>query len=169
MGQVAKWCWLRCRLQVEHFGLDRSCDLNPATSRGLLHQTHISLLLGCMEVVVEDIVAQATGPDGEDTAAETGQQLIRAFELHQRLFALAKDGKSAKAAAGASASSQAPAAVGQKRGRGSEQPCASFLIEVLIWIVDCWESLKISGHTGCYRRIAQPPKDMCVRTSAEQG
>lgn len=47
-----------CSPQAEHFGLDRSCDLNPATPRGLLHQTQIALLLGCLEVVVEDIVAQ---------------------------------------------------------------------------------------------------------------
>lgn len=69
---------------------------------------------------------QATGPDGEETAAQTGAQLSRAFEAHQRLYALARAGKSAKPPAGGSqapsAGAGAGAGAGQKRTRGSALP-----------------------------------------------
>lgn len=45
----------------EDFGLDKDCDWNVASPQGTLHQAQAALLLGCLEVVVEDVIAEATG------------------------------------------------------------------------------------------------------------
>ena len=48
----------------EDFGLEKDCDWNLATPQGGLHQGQAGLLLGCLEVMIEDTVAEATGRDG---------------------------------------------------------------------------------------------------------
>ena len=45
----------------EDFGLEKDCDWNLATPQGGLHQSQAGLLLGCLEVMIEDTVAEATG------------------------------------------------------------------------------------------------------------
>ena len=47
----------------EDFGLERDCDWNLATPQGGLHQGQAGLLLGCLEVMIEDAVAEAIGMD----------------------------------------------------------------------------------------------------------
>ena len=45
----------------EDFGLDKDCDWNVASPAGGLHQSQAGLLLGCLEVVIEDVLNEATG------------------------------------------------------------------------------------------------------------
>ena len=45
----------------EDFGLDKDCEWNVASPQGGLHQSQAGLLLGCLEVVIEDVVNEATG------------------------------------------------------------------------------------------------------------
>ena len=45
----------------EDFGLDKDCEWNVASPQGELHQSQAGLLLGCLEVVIEDVVYEATG------------------------------------------------------------------------------------------------------------
>lgn len=45
----------------EDFGLSKDCDWNVASPQGGLHQGQAGLLLGCLEVVIEDVVDDATG------------------------------------------------------------------------------------------------------------
>ena len=43
------------------FSLGKDCDWNVGFPVGALHQTQAALLLGCLEVLIEDVVAEATG------------------------------------------------------------------------------------------------------------
>ncbi|GIL92917.1 hypothetical protein Vretifemale_20400, partial [Volvox reticuliferus] len=83
---------LRC--EAEHFDLNCAGDLNPATASGATRQLQASCVLGAVEVVVEELVAIATGPHGAETAGRTGERLSRAFELHSRVYDLAREAKS---------------------------------------------------------------------------
>ncbi|GIL44431.1 hypothetical protein Vafri_1892, partial [Volvox africanus] len=82
---------LRC--EAEHFDLNCSGDLNPATASGAARQLQASCLLGAVEVVMEELVGIATGPHGSETAGRTGERLSRAFELHSRVYDLAREAK----------------------------------------------------------------------------
>lgn len=48
----------------EDFGLDKDSEWNLASAQGALHQSQAGLLLGCLEVMIEDVVAEATGKTG---------------------------------------------------------------------------------------------------------
>lgn len=43
------------------FGLEKDCDWNVGIPQGALHQSQAALLLGCLEVLIEDVVVDATG------------------------------------------------------------------------------------------------------------
>ncbi|KAL3136619.1 hypothetical protein ABBQ38_005859 [Trebouxia sp. C0009 RCD-2024] len=80
----------------EDFGLDKDCEWNVASSQGGLHQAQAGLLLGCLEVVIEDAVDDATGPDGQSSAETTGQQLTSLLAFHDSLTTWAVEGRHAK-------------------------------------------------------------------------
>ncbi|DBA84856.1 TPA: hypothetical protein ACH3X1_005879 [Trebouxia sp. C0004] len=90
---------LRQRLlscELEDFGMDKDADWALTSPQGALRHTQAGLLLGCLEVVIEDVVAEATGSSGPTTAQTTGQQLGRLLELHDSLSSMATEGKHAK-------------------------------------------------------------------------
>ena len=59
-----KFSQLKQRLldsKPEDFGLEKECDWNLASPQGGLHQGQAGLLLGSLEVMIEDTVAEAIG------------------------------------------------------------------------------------------------------------
>ena len=46
---------------VKDFGLDKDCDWSATSAQGALHQSQAALLLGSLEAMIEDVVAEATG------------------------------------------------------------------------------------------------------------
>ncbi|KAA6422807.1 MAG: hypothetical protein FRX49_07342 [Trebouxia sp. A1-2] len=90
---------LRHRLlscELADFGMDRDAEWALTSPQGALRHTQAGLLLGCLEVMIEDVVAEATGSSGSATAQTTGQQLGRLLELHDSLSSMASEGKHAK-------------------------------------------------------------------------
>eukprot|EP00798_Chlamydomonas_sp_ICE-L_P007594 gene7594-749_t len=87
-----KSCLLQC--EAESFNLDKSCVFNPSCVVGASNQLRVSCLLGCLEVVMEDVVGEASGD--EAVVKSTGIALARLFDLHHRLCALARDTKIGK-------------------------------------------------------------------------
>jgi hypothetical protein len=95
---------------LEDFNFDQSTAFGSADAQGSLNQAYAHMLLGCYEVVMEDIVNDIDGgsmgssggggggnvnrrrlpsPERSETLA---QELITIFQQHRRLSALATDG-----------------------------------------------------------------------------
>ncbi|GLI65567.1 hypothetical protein VaNZ11_009036, partial [Volvox africanus] len=139
---------LRC--EAEHFDLNCSGDLNPATANGAARQLQASCLLGAVEVVMEELVGIATGPHASETAGRTGERLSRAFELHSRVYDLARDAKAPggsrtkQAATELAAGSGGDGSGGGAAGNGTAQQGAG-------------SAVAAAGGGGASKR----PRDLC--------
>jgi hypothetical protein len=77
---------LRSRLSeasLEDFGLGQAADLNPMLPDGMLGQMHASILLGVLQVVMEDVVAEVQQLKEEQPDAATRVRVRHGFSLHR--------------------------------------------------------------------------------------
>ncbi|KAL4443971.1 hypothetical protein ABPG75_011708 [Micractinium tetrahymenae] len=104
----SRFAVLRRRLAegcLEDFQMDATVDFVPTTPGGLLSHAHADVLLGCLEVAMEDLVEELTGgiaaraatgaatqeeEEGPDVEA-LSEALAHLFEQHQRLVDLVTD------------------------------------------------------------------------------
>lgn len=90
---------LRSRLAscpLEDFNFDQSTVFSSNEAQGALNQAYAHMLLGCYEVMMEDVVSDidgrggaAPGPERSEALAE---ELLTLFQQHRRLSALATEG-----------------------------------------------------------------------------
>ncbi|KAK9804377.1 hypothetical protein WJX72_009956 [[Myrmecia] bisecta] len=102
--------------ELEDFGMDKSTDFSLASLQGELNQTYAVLLLGVLEVLLEETLRDAT--DNRDEAWDnSGADILKVFEMHERLRQLVLSSKASKSASVEGLTQ----AVGRKAGRGSKR------------------------------------------------
>ncbi|KAG2490245.1 hypothetical protein HYH03_011369 [Edaphochlamys debaryana] len=120
---VSSWEGFARRLvdcHAEHFDLCSAAELNPTTSSGAARQLQAACVLGAVEVVMEELVAVATGPHAAETASRSGERLSTAFDLYCRVYDVAREAKATTGARAKQAATQAAAA--SHEGSGGTGP-----------------------------------------------
>jgi hypothetical protein len=94
---------------LEDFNFDQSTVFGAQDARGALNQAYAHMLLGCYEVIMEDIVYEIDGggsgggnsrsvggnrkrPPSPERSETLAQELLTIFQQHRRLTALATEG-----------------------------------------------------------------------------